>query len=149
MSRLGLYIQSKPTFVGRINMIGTKSSRTRRNLYPSVDTSQFITTVINRMYMPEPPTISKEKEKTEFKLTFDQFYRVILHYSNWPEDANKSVAKRLKMGVPVITMKDSELIVKQTFKYGICIVCTVQQDKAELYRAALVQLGLNATIEEA
>lgn len=131
------------------NITKTNIGKNRRKYtsYPSMDTSSFITTVINRMAMPESPT--QTNKNTEFKITFDQFYRVMLHYSNWPEDTNKTIAKRVKMAVPILTMKNCEAIVKQTFKYGLCIICTVPQDKAVLYKDALTQFGLNATIEEA
>lgn len=133
------------------NFIKTDVGKVRRKYttttYPSMDSSSFITTVINRMAMPESPT--QTNKNTEFKIIFDQFYRVMLHYNNWSEDMNKTIAKRVKMAVPMLTMKNCEAIVKQTFKYGLCIICTVPQDKAVLYRDALAQFGLNATIEEA
>lgn len=115
--------------------------------YYTSDAHNFITTVVNRMSMPESPTISNKS--TEFKFMYDHFHRVILHYTNWTDDATGSVSRRVKMAVPVLTLKDCEVIVKQTSKYGMCIVCTVQHDKAMLYRDALLQSGLNATIEEA
>lgn len=86
---------------------------------------------------------------TEFKITFDHVYRVMLHYSNWPEDATKSVSQKVKMAVPMLPSKDCEAIVKQTFKYGLCIICTVPYPRAMLYRDSLVGMGLNASIEEA
>lgn len=129
------------------NLTGIGKVRRKHMTYTSMDSASFITTVINRMAMPESPT--RTSKNTEFKITFDQFYRVMLHYTNWPEDSNKTIARRVKMAVPILTMKNCEEVVKQTFKYGLCIICTVPQDKAVLYKDALAQLGLTATIEEA
>ena len=109
--------------------------------------SVIITTVINRMSLPESPIVYKKA--SDFKFMYDSFYRVILHYTNWTDDSTKIISTRVKIAVPVLTLKECESIVKQASKYGMCIVCTVQQDKAILYKDAIVQLGLNATIEEA
>lgn len=109
----------------------------------SPNMNNFIMTLTNHMSAPE------KTAGTEFRVTFDQFYRVILYYTNWPEDSTKLVTTRVKMAVPMLTLNDCDVIVRQTFKYGMCIVCTVQHDKAVLYRDSLIGFGFNATIEEA
>lgn len=118
-------------------------SRPRIQLYNRTNVLE----VVSRMPMPEaPPAPVKE---TVLQMKFEPLYRIMLHYSLWNETDTKVIAQKVKISVPILTLRDCEKIVRHTHSYGMSMVCTVAKEKAVLYYENLVRVGLNATIEEA
>ncbi len=136
-----------------MNTIPTARPRLRPRINTRTDEvmrrPDYTTTVItNRSAMPEAP-IKSSAAQPSLTLRFEPLYRIILHHSKWNEDDNKVIAQKVKFSVPILTLRDCEKVVRHAFTYGMSIVCTVTKDKAELYKEALVRMGLNATMEEA
>ena len=121
----------------------TRTGRKDKRMNPD-----YITIVTNRYSMPEAP-VKPSTATPVLNLRFESMYRILLHYSKWTEDDTKRISQKVKFSVPILTLRDCEQIVKHARSYGMSIVCTITQDKAELYKDALVQAGLNATLEEA
>lgn len=134
------YPQISAITTTRRNNRTTGNSRTNHS-------STFVTTVVNRLSSPDGAV--KSRNDTGLNIRFEPMYRIVLHYSRWKEDDTRMVAQKVKFGVPIITMRDCERVVKQAFSHGRCIVCTVTQEKATLYCNNLVRVGLNASMEEA
>lgn len=113
-----------------------------------ISSSLFVTTILSKASMPDAP-VRDTNISTNFNLKFENYYRVMLYYTNWAESDTKKITQRVKVGVPILTLKECEKTVKHAFSYGMSIVCTVPKEKAILYCETLMRLGLNATIEEA
>lgn len=123
-------------------------TRVRTSTGERVRRPDYISVITNRSAMPEAPSKPATAEPV-LTLRFEPLYRIILHYSRWKEDDTKMITQKVKIGVPILTLRECEKIVKHTFSYGMSIVCTVTLDKAELYKDTLVRMGLDATLEEA
>jgi ATP-dependent Clp protease adapter protein ClpS len=83
----------------------------------------------------------------DFDMTFEPFYRVILHYTNWKED--KIIAGLIKQGVPFLQHSQAIQTVKNAVAYGTAIVITATREDAELYEARLKRLGLKVSLDMA
>ena len=116
--------------------------------YRRQDLDYVVTTIVNRMSMPDAPMMTPTND-TVLQMKFEPLYRIMLHYTLWNESDNKTVAQKLKVGVPILTLRDCEKIVRHAKSYGVCMVCTVAHEKAILFHENLLRFGLNATIEEA
>lgn len=127
---------------------GTGAGRSAVIPYRRQTLDYVVTTIVNKMSMPDAPVATPTKD-TILQMKFEPLYRIMLHYTLWNESDNKTIAQKVKVGVPILTLRDCEKIVKHTKAYGVCMVCTVAQDKAILFHDNLVRFGLNATIEEA
>jgi hypothetical protein len=88
-----------------------------------------------------------DRAPVNINMSFDSFYRVILHFTNWPADTE--VARSLCAAVPLVNMNASKRIVQNARAYGRAIVVTVTQADAELFKARLKQRNLMASLEEA
>ena len=82
-----------------------------------------------------------------FSISFDTFYRVILHYTAWSDD--NITAKQVAKAVPALTYSEALRIVQAASRYGSAIVVTVPLDDARLYELRLTRFGFKASIEEA
>lgn len=104
-----------------------------------------IVTIVNRSQTPHALAPSNKKDSV-LQLRFEPLFRVLLYYHEWNSEEVKA---KVKMCVPILTMRETSKIVRHAEKYGNSIVCTVSYDKAMLYCDALNHAGLNATLEEA
>lgn len=148
MTRLTMPVRGTPTAMTTMSAI---LSRPRRHSQPRIQLyhRSNVLDVVSRMPMPVPEAPTAPAKDTVLQMKFEPLYRIMLHYSLWNENDTKSIAQKVKISVPILTLRDCEKIVRHTQSYGMSMVCTVVKDKAVLYYENLVRVGLNATIEEA
>lgn len=82
-------------------------------------------------------------------IKFEPFYRVILLYSEWNSDMDKTVAQKVKSAVPIIDAASAKKVVKQCRLQGKSIVTTVVKDEAILHASNLRNKGLKCMLDEA
>lgn len=99
--------------------------------------------------LEEMETISfeslKQNKIQNVNISFEEFYRVMLHYSAWSDD--KETARKVIQAVSILRMNEAIRIVDSARRYGRSIVTTVPKEEAELYTDNLVRIGLKATLE--
>lgn len=78
-------------------------------------------------------------------ISFEDFYRVVLHYSGWAED--KLVTQKVVQAVPLLTFSEALRVVENAHRFGSAIVKTLPLEEAVMIRANLTRQGLKATIE--
>ena len=83
--------------------------------------------------------------KNDINVSFEEFYRVILHYSQWVDD--KPIAQKVVLAVPHLTTNEAIRIVECAHSYGSAIVVTLPLDEATICKDSLVRVGLKATME--
>lgn len=82
---------------------------------------------------------------SSLSISFEDFYRVMLHYSNWVDD--DPIAQKVKRAVPQMTMNEALRIVDSARRYGTSIVLTASLEDATICRDKLVRSQLKATME--
>lgn len=88
-----------------------------------------------------------DRATVKINMSYESFYRVILHFTNWPADTE--VARSVCAAVPIVNMNSSKRIVQNARAYGRSIIVTVTQADAELFKTRLKQRNLMASLEEA
>lgn len=78
-------------------------------------------------------------------ISFDDFYRVVLHYTQWVDD--DPIAQKVKRAVPQMTMNEALRIVDSARRYGASIVLTAPLEDANTCKDTLTRLQLKASIE--
>ena len=78
-------------------------------------------------------------------ISFEDFYRVMLHYTNWTDD--DPIAQKVKRAVPQMTMNEALRIVDAARRYGTSIVVTATLEEATACKEKLTRSQLKATME--
>lgn len=78
-------------------------------------------------------------------ISFEDFYRVVLHYTQWTED--DPIAQKVKRAVPQMTMNEALRIVDSARRYGVSIVVTAPLEDATQCKESLTRLQLKASVE--
>jgi hypothetical protein len=94
-----------------------------------------------------PDLLDATMTRKALNVSFEPFYRVILHYSSWA-DSNKT-AKIVAKAVPIVSFSHALHVVKSAEVYNQAILVTVLKNDAEMYQSRLKMSGYNASIESA
>lgn len=82
---------------------------------------------------------------SSLSISFDDFYRVVLHYTQWVDD--DPIAQKVKRAVPKMTMNEAIRIVDSARRYGSSIVVTASLEDATRCKDILTRSQLKASIE--
>lgn len=82
---------------------------------------------------------------SSLSISFDDFYRVVLHYTQWSDD--DPVAQKVRRAVPQMTMNEALRIVDAARRYGASIVVTAPLEDATRCMDSLNRFQLKATME--
>lgn len=80
-------------------------------------------------------------------ILFEEFYRVILHYSGWSDD--KETARKVIQAIAGMKMNEAVRIADSARRFGMAIVATVPKEEATVYTDNLLRIGLKASMEVA
>lgn len=90
-----------------------------------------------------------ESTSTNIQLRFEDFYRVILHYTSWAPDDEPELAKKIVQAVPILNFSSALRVTVAASKHGRSIVTTVPKELAHRYQIRLEHYGFQVSTEVA